>query len=431
MGKITMQMDIKQKTLLILTIAAFGYLGYEIYGLMKSDIRSDSSTVAHRNIVSNSRGSLVTANAAEIPAIALNKNATDKAVPQPATLHHAPLATEQKAYLDMVNQYELIKMKRRLLEEKAAIAEAEHRIATLNKQTKEIDASLPDTLNTKGDTTSQRNNVFQLSSVNHQDGNRSAILNRSSRYYQVHDGRELANGSKIIDRSGVILQKGNSRKRITFDGVAAVPQQTASVTFNKKLVNLVARARNALVEGDVLANKIATPTSDHSANIVETNILQSATEKPAVEKKHDIVVAKNAEKLKGLKPNVAPIQAIARRAGTHYTEDERRILAMPKSTYTIQLMGSYHRDIVENFVIANDLGNRAMQFYVLNRGKRWYVLLYGNYPTQQAAQKALKALSPDLKKAISPACGGVRAPEVPWVRSVTIVQRDIRNHRHK
>jgi len=107
---------------------------------------------------------------------------------------------------------------------------------------------------------------------------------------------------------------------------------------------------------------------------------------------------------------VAPLNSKQR-----YTEDEHRILAMRPHAYTIQLIGSYHRDIVENFAIANDLGNQAMEFHVNNRGKQWYMLLYGNYKTRAQAQLAMRQLPPDL------------TPEHPWIRAVADVQHDVRH----
>ncbi|MCB1827152.1 MAG: hypothetical protein KDH94_01920, partial [Coxiellaceae bacterium] len=141
-----MQMDIKQKTLLVLTIGAFSYLGYQVYDMMKNDMDSPPP-VAH-SAPHYSSGPVQTANAA----VRTSTPTAAVALPTPPPeMHQAPLATSQKAYLHMVNQYELAKMKRRLLEERAAIAAAQQRIASLNKQTHDIDASLAGTSDTFDD----------------------------------------------------------------------------------------------------------------------------------------------------------------------------------------------------------------------------------------------------------------------------------------
>lgn len=426
-----MQMDTKQKALLFLTIAAFGYLGYQVYGLMKSDINSTPSSV--QAAVNN--GPMSVANAAEPPRPLLKRQLKSPSVAQtvkeePTYSNAAPLASGQKAYLHMVNQYELAKMQRRLLEEKAAIAAAQHRIATLNKKTHEIDDSLAGTPETYNDTEERHTTPFLLSYVDRQEGTWSATLNRQGHYYQVHIGSVLSDGSKIvgINRRGVTLKKGNKEERVTFNGIVNV---TAKKTVDANAIT--SQARQTLAEATRRQPGKTSQHIDKKASSKQKKVVQAEKTLLAQKKNRDIVLASAKKPIKPVqRQSVTPNAKKKLKKTTlathpkqipttpvHYTEDERRILAMPKNTYAIQLIGSYHRDIVENFAIANDLGDRAMQFYVINRGKRWYILLYGNYPTRAAAQKALNNLPPNL------------TPENPWVRAIASVQSAIQRSRHR
>jgi len=443
-----MHKDMKQKTLLVLTILAFGYLGYQVYGMVKSDIGGPVMLTP------------TVANAAE-PNHTTQASMNNEDAPKPATLDAAPLASGQKAYLDMVNQYELAKMKRRLLEEKAAIAAAENRIATLKHQTREIDNSLngsSEVMN-DADVNAHHHAGYQLSYVDQQKGKWSATLNRNGRYYPVRPGMELADGSKVlsINRSGVTLVNGDDREKVTFEGVVTLPPEKKPETKamsnqspmqDRPPADIQAQAQHALEAAGILEKKETTMSTTKNITKQQGKILNVAAAAKPEKQERDIVVAMNTstkkkrtEKLETpvvenkqpvKKATVVPPQKIlAKKTSTKpvvksptptkqvfYSKDEKRILALPKQTYTIQLIGSYHKDIVDNFAVANDLGNRGMSFYVNNRGKPWYILLYGNYPSLKAAQTALSKLPPNL------------TPEDPWVRPVAEVQQDLQNRKH-
>lgn len=324
-------MGIKQKTLLVVTMAAIGYLGYQVYELVYQDV-SNRPAMVNQGLVSS---------AIAAPA---KKAAQAAAIPQVQTsaskqAQHRPLQPGQKAYLRMVNQYELLKMKRRLLEEQAAVAAAQNRIATLNKKTRDIDASLSNAGSSRL--------RYQLSYLDNQRGRWSATLYKAGHYHEVNVGSMLSGGVKIvkINRHGVMFKDGSKYALLTFKGMMPVVRIKAAVV---KAV----RKR---------------PTS---------------------------------------------------RVNQHYNQDEMRLLNMNPHSYTIQLIGSYHREVVEKFALFNHLEKTAMQFYVNNRGRPWYMLLYGDYGSRAKAVQALWKLPPNL------------TPKRPWVRRIAGVKRDIRRRRH-
>ena len=542
-------MGAKEKSLIVLTVMAFGYLGHEVYGLMQQDMSSPVKMAASSRVSARHQrmdnDSIAIANAAENSRSQPLQAASLDAV-KPASLPYQPLATGQRAYLHMVNQYELAKMKRRLLEERAAIAAAQHRIATLNKETRQIDDSVStdDSVYDDSAVSSHHSVSYVLSYVGRQHGEWTATLNRNGHYYEVQAGSLLSEGEKVlaISRRGVTIQAHDERERVTFDGTEVIPTKAPvlktsahpikalkTVLQDKPPADLEGQARRALMAAGMLstqkmpsthakktilstqesrlkekmdsANKLATTIAaevqkKHSDTIMPTQ--DSATKKPTVvapksindqlkaasssialkkkmltaknqaDKAHlskgkradikkspivfsavtDTVKVSNVASRHVLKktipakpssPGSLPsikkhslnrtaqknqatsnrISAAPRHTAMRYSQDEGRLLDLPKNSLTIQLIGSYHPDIVENFAIANDLGNRAIQVYVTNRGKKWYMLFYGDYQTKKAAQAALRDLPPNL------------TPEHPWVRRLSTLQYKIRQEKHQ
>ena len=277
-----MQMDKKRKTLLVVTLVAFGYLGYQIYGLVSRDV-SNRAMVAHAYPASPLQ-------AASAAPIEVRVPQAQRSVPK-----RQPLVKRQKTYLKIVNQYELVKMKRRLLEEEASIAEARHRIAVLNKQTREINAGLS--------------------------------------------------------------------------------SQTPKV-------------------------------SDVAAQLKTVSVQQLTHQQPI--KKHRRTKHISAVRKHPVRVNPTAV----------YSVDETRLLRMQPHGYMIQLIGSFHRDVIKSFAKTNHLGKQAMQFHVMSHNKPWYMLLYGHYQTFAKARRALHHFPANLKV------------KHPWIRRVANVQYDICRRRH-
>jgi len=550
-----MRMDTKQKTLLVMTIAAFGYLGFQVYGLVKQDVSTRTNAI-QTNPVSRMQAEN------DSPTLVQTANAGPREVGAPAVipqsqnltrLQHAPLVRGQKAYLDMVNQYELAKMKRRLLEERASIAEAQHRIATLNQKTREIDEGLMgQTSGTETVLTNTRSNApYSLSYLDNQHGQWSATLARSGSYHEVGVGTELPSGAKVvnINRQGVTIENGTHRELVTFNGVVVVNAPTlppkarmstvtteetiaAKPAINANTLKVSEPVKPAITEKPaVIANtlKVATPVKlaitapvktakrtipttmvvskpvevdvkqvDHQASMVKlaarsallktkpSDVESIDTLKLATGSVKKVALNSNPEStakavailktsiLKKNQPEATPTDmplAVARgivskqmnvmnkgvdlkkkvslnlreptrfskadqalmdsndepsQSGNFaavsdanltgkpvYSVDEQRILKMASQNYTIQLIGSYHRDVIDNFITANKLDGKTLKFYVNNRGQKWYMVLYGDYKNLAQAREVLHALPARL------------TPERPWLRRIAAVQRAI------
>lgn len=81
--------------------------------------------------------------------------------------------------------------------------------------------------------------------------------------------------------------------------------------------------------------------------------------------------------------------------------------------YTLQLMASHDLAIVKGFIKAHQLGKQAGFYQTRFQGNPWYVLIYGDYQSSNAAHNALGHL-PASVKAMHP-----------WVKPYQIVQKEL------
>lgn len=67
-----------------------------------------------------------------------------------------------------------------------------------------------------------------------------------------------------------------------------------------------------------------------------------------------------------------------------------------RNPFALQLMGSYRREAVEALASRAVMPERVFVREESVRGRPWFVLIYGLYPSRAAAQAALNGLPPDL-----------------------------------
>ncbi len=91
---------------------------------------------------------------------------------------------------------------------------------------------------------------------------------------------------------------------------------------------------------------------------------------------------------------------------------EAELLQWPAAGYTLQMLGARDARSVSKFLQAQSEPELFYSFSTLYKGRPWYVVVYGRYPSRNAAAAAI--LPPALKQ--------LR----PWARSVQGVQDDIR-----
>lgn len=435
-------MDSKQKTLLGLTVVAFGFLGYQIFELVSRDMAETPVLSEHTPIVT-----VATAKNA-----ALTRLPTTAVVSTPKTVASNPVPNK---YLKMLSQYELMKMQRQLLDEETAIANAQHRIAVVHHETAQLDGGVVEPmLPASADT-------YRLSYLDEQQQVWSATLEKQHAYRQVVVGTQLPDGYQVtaINRHGVTLEKGGQRELLTFDGIVEQPHHVtpamptphqALLSEQPKVVAAaalkVAPVHPALPKGVMQSQVLALAHSTVSQRSVTE---QSANEgpdkdppvtgqvpfgmtldsfkiKPVV---HELMSASNF--VPALAQRAAPLQlpavvSVNAKSAATETQDPKfpttprlslvkeHFLALPGQEYTIQLIGSYHTDAVARFLSENHLQHQVLAFPIGKRAHPWTIALYGMYGTFDAAKVRLSTLPERLRV------------DGAWIRKISDVQRSVR-----
>ncbi len=104
---------------------------------------------------------------------------------------------------------------------------------------------------------------------------------------------------------------------------------------------------------------------------------------------------------------------IKRGPSSAYLREDELLSWNPKG-YTLQMLGARKelRDI--QFIKAQQNKQDFYYFSTLYKGKPWYVIVYGNYPSRDTAILAAASLPPKLRQ------------KKPWARSIQGVHEDIK-----
>lgn len=247
-----MTMDKKQSVMLVLTILAFLFLGYQVYQLVSNDMQEPTQSAPQPVVQMQSEALPLAHNAVGSEAHytqtvvehgigaahgSLDRSQSSMGVQLPSRSS----AKNQQEYLKLVNQFELAKMQRQLLQEQAAIARARHEIVVMNNQTSKISGSDVSAVGSSvnlGAVGANNSDPFQLGYLDYQHGSWTAALVRDGRYLNVQPGTLLPGGVKIIaiNHKGVIINDKKDRELVSFNGTIALPKMMA-VNTKKATVN--------------------------------------------------------------------------------------------------------------------------------------------------------------------------------------------------
>ena len=471
-------MDAKQKGLLVLTVAALGFLGYQVFQLVDRDI-TETPIIAEQQAPMPQTTAIAQAPVVLTPSLAQH---TQQPIAS-ATLHSgmstAALTNSQKTYMAMLKQYELVKMKHQLLDEEAAVASAQNQIAVTNKSTSKITGHNALTTSSVTDDSNIDDSV-SLSYIDHQNGQWSATLHSGDSYQSVAIGARLENGYQVIgiDHHGVTLQKAQARELLTFDGITTLPPIIAASTK----ISTIQKTAGPIEQTHLLAmqlvhdGQVAPAVARHALKVTPALLaLQHQAEKPVVfkrpvvkkptvqlsindrfakESEDDMQNKKLSEELQLPSVEINPVLHQAYNVDSYLpqqsevpksyhladaassddsryasegvdhdapapkilTASEKRLLKLPRNYYTIQLIGSYHPDVVNQFVIDNELKKIALQLHIGKHNHPWAIALYGTYSNFQKAEEKLVHLPERMR------LNGA------WIRKVGDVQRVLRHY---
>lgn len=100
-----------------------------------------------------------------------------------------------------------------------------------------------------------------------------------------------------------------------------------------------------------------------------------------------------------------------------WSNAEKWMMKQPAKGYSLQLMGGTDLAAIKSFITRNKLKGSARYYSANLHGKKWYMLVYGEYNTAHEAQIAAKSLPQ-----------AIRARH-PWVKPFAIIQKEIKDRR--
>lgn len=159
-------------------------------------------------------------------------------------------------------------------------------------------------------------------------------------------------------------------------------------------------------------NRVAPKAEEPAApNLAESKETPPAAVQPtAPAKTEPQPIEKPQIKPPPIKPVVAKKET---KKNTIYRESW--LLDQDSSYYTLQVLGVRNEESLLDFIKRHQLLQiKNVAYYkTAYKGKRWYPLLYGVYPTKSEAADAVKELPDKVQKSI------------PWIRKMSAVQKEV------
>jgi septal ring-binding cell division protein DamX len=368
------------------------------------------------------------------------------------------LISNQKAYLELSNNYEIAKMKRKLLQEELAIANTRYEIGVLNHKFQTLDGS--DHRPTTADSRQKSIDDLRLVYLDFQNGSWSATLANGNQFQQVNVGAQLPDGSYVmtINNRGVIMQRGNYRYNVNFNGITPLTplQEQKSLEQNSNLSHATLDAgenqnlemtKAERVEPAVPINEIKPAFNPVPENTTKTDANKSVSSCPAgncstvklqFTELNNTGQTQQSELVKAMLPltasnkssppsvkeveihpslNAIPRATLAAEAlenpNTKHSLDETVLLELPAYSYTIQLRASNNQKELIEFAKKNHIDDRTLCYANTNHKQPYYTLVYGDYLTTRAAESAMSDLPSNLRV------------EHVAIRSLSQIQREI------
>jgi DamX protein len=112
-------------------------------------------------------------------------------------------------------------------------------------------------------------------------------------------------------------------------------------------------------------------------------------------------------------PTPAPVAQSRNPPPTQFTQEESWLLSLNPEHFTLQLLGVRDEQAARDFLVGYPELEDLVFFKTLYRGKDWYVVVYGDFATRQAAATAVTQLPASLRDA------------KPWTRQLQQIQQEI------
>lgn len=109
----------------------------------------------------------------------------------------------------------------------------------------------------------------------------------------------------------------------------------------------------------------------------------------------------------------APKAAVKSSDKKTMSKEEEHLLSVDKNYYTLQLVGARNEKSVKQFIQKHELDEHAYVYRTKLSGKDWYVVVLGEYATQDEAKAAAASIPANIAAK-------------PWIREFTSIHSDIK-----
>jgi septal ring-binding cell division protein DamX len=179
-------------------------------------------------------------------------------------------------------------------------------------------------------------------------------------------------------------------------GMAPVPTVSATV----EPVEPASPAQPPAMTSDIQPTPPIPPASVPTQQETPT---MPAAESPMASTPPQAIVSPPAPSPSAIPPSSA--QASTAKPADNGIKGRDWIAAQDPNHYTVQLIGSSNEAAVIRFIHKHGIEKEASYYSTTHNGKPWFSVLYGNFPSRDAARQAAKRLPPSLRNAS------------PWLRS--------------
>ncbi len=217
-----------------------------------------------------------------------------------------------------------------------------------------------------------------------------------------------------------LLSKEHTTNTVkTSDAIITLLEKTAPSNEPLKTTQPDEQA-NKLVDAPVTEELITPNNNEPPTTLVEAKKeipLKKQTQSEGVETKTPLTITdktkKNPERItatflpatKPVKSTPAPVLAI---------HQESWLLKQPFEKFSLQIISGGEEKSVIQYIKSQKTPGQFAYYRSTRKGKPWFPVLYGVYPSKEAAKKAAKKLPPALLKF------------KPWARSLESIQKEIR-----
>jgi septal ring-binding cell division protein DamX len=413
-----MNLDKRQKVIVVLIVLALAVLVWQIYKIASSEHAApaaasvSSSTAPTKSTRFPAVAQAVHTNAVETAAMLSN------AASNTTTSATDTSGANQQNYLELVNEYQMSEIQRMIAEDQASIAQARYTAAEALSKITALSGSSANLSDLVG-TTDQTNSAgYELIYTGEDSGQWTATLKKNGQFNDVTAGSVLPDGANVlsVDDNGVLLQIGNKKELITFNGV--MPFDSNAVQIGSSITANTPNLQNQIAKKPTAAPAIVQKTAVASPNKL---VASSTTPTPATAKINTGVsssLVPVATSVADFVPDKQPNLSAADTAKENMNVPAITSLNVNPSAvdgYTIQLIADDNLSSVNNFITVNQLQNNAHALKTSRNGKSWYVVVYGSYPTAADAERALSTMPNGLHN------------QHPFVRKLSDVQSKAAN----